>query len=119
MQKPGWIRCLGWLALVLLVTPLCIPPVEWITRRPFPLSVVPSLMWVAFCPVFLVWALASIIHGIQRQGARLIAQRLKDAQSAGVFPPPPSGNAPAPRQDFRVHEDPTVDLPKPGGGARR
>jgi hypothetical protein len=85
LDKPLWIRVIGWLDLLCLLVPMCVPLAEVVSHVRIPRTVWPGYCFLAFFPLFWVWALASILHRMHvrraKQGAAAMLQAALRAQA--------------------------------------
>lgn len=79
LDKPVWIRVVGWLALVCFLVPICIPLAEVLSHTRIPRTVWPGYCDVAFFPLWIVWSLATMIHRVHKRRAEQNARALIEA----------------------------------------
>jgi len=79
LEKPAWLRLTGWLSLVLVMVPLCIPLVEVISHYRIPRTVWPGFCLLAFFPSFAVWVIGSLGHRFTVYRAKVQAAALMAA----------------------------------------
>jgi hypothetical protein len=99
MKKPGWISFCGWACVFLTAFAFT----GWIMgsqlRWSVEFSAVCAVCWLVSIPLFVLWAFASIVHGVMSHKAKLGAAEMAKHLAAMPRPQQPGaqpGARPAP-----------------------
>jgi hypothetical protein len=96
MKKPSWISACGWLCVAILT--FCFA--GWLIGSQAHLSVdFSAALWMLFMfafPLFAVWALASIVHGVMAHKAAIETAKMQEYFKKNMPQVGDRGQAPAP-----------------------
>jgi hypothetical protein len=87
-SKPGWVRVVGYLALLCGLVPILVPLAEVTSGVRIPRTVWPGYCFLAFWPLIILWIIASLSHRVHVRRARLNAAAMMEAARQSQMRPP-------------------------------